>query len=304
MVRHGLRRAFSVVELIVVLAVLGMLASLALVGLQHARAAAMRTRCSANLQQMGTAVHQFASNRRTLPGDDGSFLLQLLPFSESAAMSRDPHVRDREELLRRTHIPLFTCPADAAPYIFEGSSNGYAGVNYVGNSGTWFIKTGFDGVFRYRAYGPPVSLADIRDGASNTGLICEALRGDLSFDRLRSNLQTNHQFQYPSELDDFASHCKSVPPSDAIHGWLGDPGSKGTPWTITNVCITLYNHVLTPNLPSCFNGGDVVSGAATVSSFHPRGVNLLYVDGHVAFVTDRIESSIWRSIGTVSDTRR
>lgn len=62
-----MRRAFSLVELLVVLAVLGLLLALLLPAVQAAREAARRTQCQSNLHQLGIAFEQGASRRSVYP---------------------------------------------------------------------------------------------------------------------------------------------------------------------------------------------------------------------------------------------
>jgi prepilin-type N-terminal cleavage/methylation domain-containing protein/prepilin-type processing-associated H-X9-DG protein len=54
------RPAFTLVELLVVVAIIGMLIALLLPALQAARAAARRANCADNMRQIGLAIHQFA----------------------------------------------------------------------------------------------------------------------------------------------------------------------------------------------------------------------------------------------------
>jgi prepilin-type N-terminal cleavage/methylation domain-containing protein/prepilin-type processing-associated H-X9-DG protein len=61
------RRGFTLVELLVVMAVLGILVGLLLPAVQNARVAARRTECLNNLRQIGLAIAMFADNH------DGKF---------------------------------------------------------------------------------------------------------------------------------------------------------------------------------------------------------------------------------------
>ena len=59
---HGRRRGFTLVELLVVMAILGLLTALLVPALRQARAAAQRAACAANLHHVGTAIHLYAND--------------------------------------------------------------------------------------------------------------------------------------------------------------------------------------------------------------------------------------------------
>jgi prepilin-type processing-associated H-X9-DG protein len=82
------RRAFSLVELLVLIAIVAVLIALLMPSLAGAREGARRTACLANLHQTAAALHNYANqNRAKLPVHDGpSRYLWDLPFATRDAL--------------------------------------------------------------------------------------------------------------------------------------------------------------------------------------------------------------------------
>ncbi|GHT10498.1 hypothetical protein FACS1894170_02670 [Planctomycetales bacterium] len=88
--RHRAEHAFTLVELLVVVAIIGMLVALLFPAVQVAREAARRAQCVNNLKQIGLAVHTYHDAQRSLPPytvvKKGSWLCLLFPYIEQASL--------------------------------------------------------------------------------------------------------------------------------------------------------------------------------------------------------------------------
>lgn len=88
------QRGFTLVELLVVTAIIGVLVALLLPAVQAAREAARRIKCANNLKQLGIGLHNYESSLGMLPWGNAypriagalSWIACLLPFIE-----RQPH---------------------------------------------------------------------------------------------------------------------------------------------------------------------------------------------------------------------
>src|SRR2546423_13224140 len=139
-------RGFTLFDLLVVIAIIGVLVALLLPAVQAAREAARRMSCSSNLGQLGLAMHNYHDNHKTLPyttaawGPSGivntidnrgwSWNSFILPYIEQQSIYGQINFGDfvpvnNNRTLLPNPIPVATCPSDGKvkrvrPYGMQG----------------------------------------------------------------------------------------------------------------------------------------------------------------------------------------
>jgi Tfp pilus assembly protein PilE len=120
--QHMRCRGATLIEALVVFAILGILTGMLLVTVQRARETAHRLSCMNNLKQLGVAVHDYHNDHAFLPpyADQDpvvsrlkytSWFTHLLPYVGHAALHRQLRLGMRGEA-RRARFALLLCPSD------------------------------------------------------------------------------------------------------------------------------------------------------------------------------------------------
>src|SRR6478735_1984364 len=122
------RAAFTLVELLVVVAIIGLLVALILPAVQAAREAARRMSCGNNLRQIGLGLQNFESTakvfpsslRPTPPDPNGLFNgwsahAQILPYLEQASLYQSINfdlAYSAQSSISSVRVRAFICPAE------------------------------------------------------------------------------------------------------------------------------------------------------------------------------------------------
>lgn len=206
-VRSGRRSGLTLVELLVVFAVIAVLTAIILPAIQSAREAARRTQCINNFKSIGLAIHSFEAAQRHLPNlapVDGSrdfrdkdyfrnyanVIWRLFPWLDRADIAANKFVaflyyQDFQFPLGDgfptafLHIPVLNCPSDVGGP--GGNVRFCAGA--VPNSFRLYTDNPVGDFAELGAFSfadRPYQLSDITDGVSNTAAASEKLKGSQS----------------------------------------------------------------------------------------------------------------------------
>ncbi len=292
------RHAFTMTELVVAIAIVGLLAAIVGPAVQSSRESARRAHCSNNLRQLGIALANVAESHGDFPTSTTPVpaFWRLLPSLGHAPLFDELSTKG---IASQLNVSEFVCPDDSLHLMGFGNSN------YYFNDGTRFRWDVPRNGFRISPQSD-TSAADISDGLSNTAAMSERLVGVPTFDPPSNDVMEKEPRRYfwfsavrynqkGQELL-ATNECRN-------NRTTVFPQFAGTYIQQYREAGAGYNHMLTPNEAACYNGPedlniDTSSFLKPPSSMHPNGVNVLYADGSVHFIADGISDDAWRALGT------
>lgn len=323
-----LKAAFTLVELLVVITIIGILIALLLPAVQAARESARRSQCSNNLKQIGLALMNFESEHGTFPpgmmstqrfpdgyvnGYEWTYFLHLiLPYIEMKAYADSIGSPQFKTDLYNNNaswkavdgVPLtvYLCPSDslADNQFFLATTYRYSKTNYLGM---------FSG------------LNDADGAYSATNSMLTTTASQLVATKRRA------VFRYGSgtpiaEITDgtsntiaVAEYLKGLQQDDSRGVFISHRAGLQTLFVTLGPNSTAADNLYfgwcpnkgvandaSSNLP-CTPGSDD-ENYASPRSRHPGGVNVVYCDGSVHFIGNNVDvTNVWQPLGWIADSK-
>ena len=315
---NGRRPGFTMLELVMVVAIIAVLISLLLPAVQSSREGARRQYCTNNLLQLGIALANYEATHQVLPPGvvdwtgpvaesptsyQFSWISQILPYFEQKNVANHLNfavgVYDFSNLTARAvKLSSLSCPSDP---------NGFGGRSTVQNFGAGASLNPLLNLPTPASTSYAACHNDVESpiDSSNTGVFF-----------LNSHIRS-------SDIEDGLTHTiflgEKRGPGDEM-GW-----ASGTRATLKNTGTRINQSLLDPgdlagftdylmgiargqdNPGSPANGPPLAPFVASVipvggfTSPHPNGCNFLFGDGSVHFLKKSINESIYRLLGNRGD---
>ncbi|PQO34490.1 DUF1559 domain-containing protein [Bremerella cremea] len=319
------RSGFTLVELLIVIATIGIIVALLLPSVQQAREISRRMQCTNNLKQIGLALTDYHDTFSAFPYREGgpgqhqfnggaiapfqrlSGYVTLLPHLEEGqvieaiqfeGMSQTPWESTYQPWKQR--FSVLNCPSSPHHYVNDGIGDS----NYAFCAGDSLETETLNprGMFGLVNHS---SFDSIADGATYTVAFAERA--------LPNSLRDQRNVNYGSDPETPAECALTF---DPFVGYAKANGAPGGRWSDGGSAFSAVNTCLPPNSPQCaYSSHEAQNGFYTASSDHPDGVMCIFADGSVRFITDEVDCGdqgarpvatgpspygIWGSMGSTS----
>ena len=295
------KSAFTLVELLVVISIIGLLVCLLLPAVQAAREAVRQSQCANNLKQLSLAMHEFHDAQGRLPQGMsgccyGTWMVHVLPYIEQEGLFRQyvnlggtsatgvGYKSSPNTNVTNRRLPVATCPSETAlgskvfdVTTFRLAKHSYA-VNY-GNTGVVNTPTGDNYSFQPNLNGivfagspfgsrTTLSFETISDGLSNTLMLAEIVQTQ------------GRDVRGLTWWGDGAGFSTYLPPNSS---------RPDVAYSVADC---------TASVPPCEGVSSSMPSMYGSRSRHGRGVNAAMCDGSVRFTANDIGIDVWQALST------
>ena len=320
-VRRSDRAAFTLVEILVVIAILGIIMALLLPAVQAAREAGRCIQCANQLRQLGVAANSYVSANTAFPGGEQQrffnssvtyrgipLFAYLLPYMEHGSTVANWDYNNPMNNVNRgaksnsaVVLQALVCPSDRIalnPVVDARQGWVYALGSYGGNGGT-------------RSYFPPNSTAD---GIFHTvGLASEPKPNQLAVrpadisDGLSRTLLFGERSHYDPNYQTFVAAGWA----DALNqwGWWGASTSRQMIGHVTMSAFAPINYQLPFSYANHAGQNPPADDSTSFQTYvdmrlcaygscHPGGANFCFADGSGSFLASDTDPSVLTALST------
>jgi type II secretory pathway pseudopilin PulG len=300
----------TLIELLVILAIIGLLVAILLPAILSAREAARRLQCSNNLRQFGLAISSYAFTYNNLPPGrtkttdprfagsnppctsltvDASLHINLLPFIDGVSLYNSLNhttsiLTSENTSLHTVSLSVFCCPSDYSSGIARDLNSGALSEFGVddNNNRSKMIFTSYVGSFGSLEV---IALPDPANNCIVPNILYSQSNGcfnDLTNITLAGISDGLSNTIFASERCSATLTKYDTAPVDfsARYGWF----------VIGNLGHTLFTTFYTPNPSTNGTASSLRALGDSAFSLHNRGVHAVMGDGSTRFISNSVQS--------------
>jgi len=325
------RSAFSLVELLVVIAIIAVLIALLLPAIQKVREAASCMQCASNLKQMGIALHGYHDQVKILPpgirtgGPDLAHdpevtgFCFLLPHLDAANTVKDYDVNKqwRDPInwpAVQSPVMVFLCPSNSSVPLLNVIPWKDNTIPPTVGITDYALCRGADGTLYWDYRVIPMNLRGVfnieRDGITKAGLrIPQITDGTATTIAIGDAACNSPRYQVRNPFTNAVASTAKLVQGWGAAGISFGGGSGGSPFFGSVLAVTaqaglpepMNRNPVTPTHWSGNTASAAAAGQDFISGFrsnHTGGCNFLFCDGSVRFLNQYIDLTTYQGLST------